>query len=355
MNVADFSPTPWPDWYFVVLIFCTQVISLALAYWIGDYIWVERHSVQIHVLGRERISGFWGEVLIALLGATVLVSIEALSPSVNLYRLITGHPTTFWTVLAVCVVLYVIYARSVLAEAQRTEAHRGKKHLRRLAFTYCAYGPYSIALYLGVIACLLPLLLQYVADAAEIANQRAIILDHLHAMVAQARPGAVEAKDVQAGVEIAYGDILINGGKVATSMNPVFLLITVAVSIMFIVQRSPLRKVLLGLPRSMAHYTGIMALVIFFLLTLVSYYTSYADLANQSLAYISGLRPVMERGHDWEITRRFNEIVIDLDHRRTFIGFAATVINESGAAVIWMALLQWITSRNPATEKERKE
>lgn len=307
------------------------------------------------MFGRERISGFWGETLIASLGALVLLSIEALTPSVSLFRLIADNPANFWIVLAICLVLYVIYVHSVLEDARRREAHRGKKHVQRLGWSYISYAPYSICLYLGVIACVLPLVLQYMADAAVIADQRADILKHLHAMVTSARPGAVQAKDVQAGIEIAYGDILINGGKVATSMNPVFLLITIAVSVMFIVQRSPLRSVLLGLPRSMAQYTGIMALVVFFLLTLVSYYYSYAELARESLACISNLRPVMERGHDWEITRRFNEIVIDLDHRRTFIGFAATVINESGAAVVWMALLQWITSRNPAAEKDMKE
>lgn len=356
MSFSTFWLTYWPDWYFVAFIFVTQVISLALGYWIGAHIWWERHSVLLRWGGRDhRISGFWGEVVIASLGAIVLLTIGALTPAVSLYQLVHGHLTTFWTVLAACLVLYVVYVRSVLRETRRKEAHRGKKHVLRLAITYVAYGPYSICLYLGVLICFLTLALQYMDDARQIVAQRNEILAHLQAMVATAHSTASEAKSLQAQLEIAYGDILINGGRVATSMNPVFLLITVAVSVMFIVQHSPLRDVLLGLPRSMAKYMGIMALAGFFLLTLVSYYATYAHLAKDSVVYVSALRPALERAGDWEITRRFNEIVIDLDHRSTFIGFAATVINESGAAVIWMALLQWITSRNAPPAQESKE
>jgi hypothetical protein len=348
--------TAWPDWLIVLILAVTMLLSLRLSYWIGGNIWWERHSIPVHGFGKEkRISGFWGEAVIVTLGTCFLLCVGALTPSVNLSGIILACPAWFWGVLGVCIALYAYYAYTVVADSRRNEAHRGKAHHTQLAWTYLAYGPYSVSLYLGVIAALLLLGLQYLADAAAIAEERGQIIAQLHAMNALTA-GHVDPAKIQAGIEVAYGNILENGSMVAASMNPVFVLIALATSIMFLVTRSPIRQVLLGLPRSLAQYMGFMALIAFFLLTTVTYYFSYAALANESLRCISHLGPVLEHANaDWEIMRRFNEIVIDLGRKHSFVGFAATVIDESGAAVVWMALLQWITSRNPAPVLKVKE
>jgi hypothetical protein len=52
------------------------------------------------------------------------------------------------------------------------------------------------------------------------------------------------------------------------------------------------------------------------------------------------MRPSLLAGR-WEVLERFNEIVGDLERRRSFLGFAGMVVSESGVSVIGVALLQW--------------
>jgi hypothetical protein len=347
MGSSGGGVTPWPDWEITLGLVITMLASQRIAYWIGGSLWVKRHAIHLDLLNKKRrISGFYGEALTTSLGGVVMFTVGALTPSVTIYGIVSGHPLAFAAVLALCVLLYALYMHSVLSEARHTERHWKPERFPQLRNTYIAYGPYSIGLYLGVIAIFMLLAMQYMADAAVIAGQRAHIIVQAHALAASLHAGTIDAARLQTSVEVAYGDILVNGSAVAASMNPVFMLIALATSIMILLERSPIRKVFLSLPRNLAQSTGVIALAAFFLLTTVTYYFSYAQLANEAFRYISGLRPALEHSNaDWEIMRRFNEIVIDLGRKGSFIGFASTVIDESGAAVVWLALLQWLTTK----------
>jgi hypothetical protein len=347
MDFGVFGLTHWPDWLITLALISTMLLSQRLAYRVAGDIWWERHAIRFVMKKKHReISGFYGEAFTTSLGGAVLLTVGALTPSVSLYEIITGHWAVVTGVLAVCIALYVCYGWWVVEDAKRRETHWKRERFPQLAWTYVVYGPYSVCLYLGVIAIVTLLVMQYIADADAVAGQRASIISQLHAMSGWTHAAAIDPAKTQAAIERIYGDVLVNGSAVAASMNPVFVLIAIATSVMFLLERSPIRDVFLSLPRALAQSTGLLALIFFFLLTTVTYYVSYAHLASESLVGVSSLRPALERTNtDWEIMRRFNEIVIDLARKRSFIGFASTVIDESGAAVVWMALLQWITTR----------
>ncbi|MBU6297037.1 MAG: hypothetical protein KJS68_02235 [Alphaproteobacteria bacterium] len=339
MTTIEGLPLLLADGTVVLYMLAIAIFFLLIGYVVGGQVMVERHSIPIQLFGQTRkISGFWGEAIVLILGAMVLIAIHVMTPAASLTGLLAKYPFTLREVIAVCAVLYFFYARSVLRQAARAEAHRGKSHHKKLFRAYVAYGPYCVTMYVAVAAGFALLVFQYMADASVISAQRVEILAQLNNL------GTLHAPEqIQGAVEVAYGNILMNGNLVASSMNPVFMMIALITLMIIIVTRTPIKHAFRELPRSITQYTGIIALIVFFALTTITYYYSYAALASHSLKSISNLRPVLAHGR-WEIMQRFNEIVIDLEHKQSFLGFATMVVNESGVAVIGMALLQWALS-----------
>ncbi|MDR3525974.1 MAG: hypothetical protein P4L57_01755 [Rhizomicrobium sp.] len=325
-----------PDLVIIGSMLLTMLVSVGLSYVVGGQIWVDRHSIPIDIGNtHSRISGFWGEAAIVILGGSVFIIVSLMTPAASLTRLIHTYPFTVRCIVGACIVVYAFYARSVVVDCIKKEGHRGRGHWLQLLATYIAYAPYSILLYLSALSVTVALLVEYVIESSHLAVQREAIVQHMRQIAAIHDP-----EKIQSAIEFSYGNILSTGNQVASSMSPAFMMIAVITFLTIFVTRSPLRSVLLVGSRHVTEYVTIAALTLIFGLTIITYYFSYAELSSQSLHAIMAMRPSLLSGR-WEVLERFNEVVGDLERRRSFLGFAGMVVNESGVSVIGVALLQW--------------
>ncbi|HEV2562529.1 MAG TPA: hypothetical protein VGT78_10345 [Rhizomicrobium sp.] len=325
-----------------LIVFALTVAGLAVlrvAYAAAGSIWDERHQITLHLGGRSRkISGYWGEVVLGFFGFLIFLGADGLAPDIRLWTLLRDFPVTNAAIVGAAFVVYAYYARSVLLDAKTNESHRGPIHYRRLRKTYLIYSPCAVLIYCVSTAAIAILTLQYLRNASTVATHRAEIVTQLNNLA------TVKSADViQSAVEMSYSDIVQTGNSVAASIAPIFLMIAAIMGIVLLVTASPIKTVLRQDSRNVTQYSAFIIAALIFGLTTGTYYFSYSRLLTDSLNAIIAIRPALAHAN-WQVLERFNEIVLDLEHKRSFVGFLAMVANESGIAVIAMALFQWLLS-----------
>jgi len=328
---------------------------LLLGYVLAGPVWVERHSIQLPGPGRpRRVSGFWGEWALCTACAAVAGTVRAFT-DVAIVRDVLG-PNIGWAFLvffAVVIIVWV-YSFSVVAGARR-EGKDGA-YRARLASAYIPYAAYSAILFSGGILVLGLLAVEFAHDQRAFDAQAALVTQSVAAAAAQAGGAdALEgARRALTYLEDAIGQIAVSQNILQDQMNPVFIFAAVIFAVNIIIVLSPIRQAFMQGAIDLTHVLTAIAVGGILLAGFVSYFASYADVIETTLARMEVARPDASLGA-WELSRRYNEMVVELNRSKNLLGFAQAIGGEGSGLALFAAAIQFTLDRIPGRGERKAE
>jgi hypothetical protein len=330
------------------------VAFLVLGYVLAGHVWVERHSIHLpgpaHV---RRISGAWGELFLFTACAGV-VAIVRFFTDISLVRdVVLAHPLASGGVFAAVLVAVLAYSISVVAGAKRDGADAA--YQARLRNAYAAYAFYCAILFAGGIMALALLGLEFAHDQIAFNAQRAII----HARVADAAAmmqgvdALAAAQRALTHLEDAMGEIAISQNLLQDQMNPVFVFAAAIFAVNILIVLSPIRSAFMQGAIDLTHILTGIAIGGIIIAGFVSYFLSYSQVIEDTLQGMQAVRPDAALGA-WELSRRFNEMIVELNKSRNLLGFAGAIGGEGSGLALFAAAIQFALERLPNRTGETK-
>jgi hypothetical protein len=344
--VFNLAPGEADDLVLLGVIYALAVGLLLLSYVLAGYVWVERHSVRFTTSkGPQRVSGFWGEFFL-FTACAIVVMVALLFTSVDVTDLVAQHQ--LWIALAFIAtfVIYLIYAFGVVGAAKREG--KDKAYLDRLRNAYCGYACYSVVFFACGALVIALLTIEFLADKAVFETQARAVLDLLaRADVASMDPlrdAAGRVKASLAYVEEANGGVAMATNLLQDQMNPTFLFAASIFFVNILIAATPIKNAFLSGARAITQVSTAIAIGGVLLMGLLIYFGSYSVLIEEALKALAHVRPDPALG-EWEATRRYNEVVVELNARRNLLGFAGAMGGEGSGVAIFAAGIQFAVDR----------
>jgi hypothetical protein len=352
-GVFNLAPSEADDLILLGVTYAIAVGLLLLSYVLAGYVWVERHSVRYTTAkGPQRVSGFWGEFFI-FTACAIVVMVALLFTSVDVTDLVSHHQ--LWIALAFLATfaIYLIYALGVVGAAKRDG--KDKAYLDRLRNAYCGYACYSVVFFACGALVIALLSIEFIADKAVFETQARAVLD----LLAQAQAATTDPLRDAAGrvdASLAYMEEANGGVAMATNllqdqMNPTFLFAASVFFVNILIVATPIKHAFLSGARTITQVSTAIAIGGVLLMGLLIYFGSYAVLIEQALSALTHIRPDPGLG-EWEATRRYNEIVVELNARRNLLGFAGAMGGEGSGVALFAAAIQFAVDRAAGAKPE---
>ncbi len=328
---------------------------LLLGYVLAGPVWVERHSIQLPGPGRpRRVSGFWGEWVLCTACAAVAGTVRAFTDVAIVRDVLAPHiGWAFVTFFAVVLIVWG-YSFSVVAGARR----EGKDAIyrKRLSSAYVPYAAYSAILFSGGILVLGLLAVEFAHDQRAFDAQAALVGQSVAAAAAQAGGAdALEgARHALTYLEDAIGQIAVSQNILQDQMNPVFIFAAVIFAVNIIIVLSPIRQAFMQGAIDLTHILTGVAIGGILIAGFVSYFLSYADVIQTTLAQMEAVRPDASLGA-WELSQRYNEMVVELNRSRNLLGFVQAIGGEGSGLAFFAAAMQFTVERIPGRAERRAE
>jgi hypothetical protein len=324
------------------------VAFLVLGYTLAGHVWVERHS--IHLPGPahpRRISGAWGELFLFTACAAVTVVVRFFTDVGIVRDVILKHPYASGGVFLAVLAAVLVYSVSVVAGAKRDG--KDSAYRARLRNAYGAYSFYCAILFGGGLLVIALLGFEFAHDQLSFNAQRAVIegsvAEALAALRAQGDP-LIAAQRALTHLEDAMGEIAVSQNLLQDQMNPVFIFAAAIFAVNILIVLSPIRSAFMQGAIDLTHITTGIAIGGIIIAGFVSYFLSYSQVIEDTLASMQAVKPDAALGA-WEISRRYNEMVVELNRSRNLLGFAGAIGGEGSGLALFAAAIQFTLERLP--------
>lgn len=329
---------------------------LALGYALAGPVWVERHSIQLAGPGRpRRVSGFWGEWVLCS-GCAAVVAIVRAFTDVAIVRDVLA-PNWAWALLVVASVALTVWAYSFSVVAGARRDGKDAAYRRRLASAYVPYAGYSAILFAGGIMVLSLLAVEFAHDQRDFDAQAAIVSQSVTQAVSVTQ-GATDplegARHALTYLEDAIGEIAVSQNILQDQMNPVFIFAAVIFAVNILIVLSPIRQAFMQGAIDLTHILTAIAIAGILIAGFVSYFASYAQVIQDTLARMEAARPAASLGA-WELSQRYNEMVVELNRSKNLLGFAQAIGGEGSGLALFAAAIQFTLDRIPGRAQRKAE
>ncbi len=318
-----------------ILIACGWLVGslfLIASYVRAGPIWVERHSLRFSLSGKERrCSGAVGEIFVLAACAILLWAVDRITPGMNLLDVMTRHP---WPSSAALVAV----AGIVAAYTANAVEHPEFAVRRRLRQTYAIYSVYSTLLFAGGVILVYCIVTQTIADTDSFALGA-------NEIIANAKSATnLGPSPAQKTIEFTYVDAMLLLARTKDQMTPVFVFAIAIFSINLAILYTPLR----GLYRTNAVFlTNVSTLVAIAAVGAtgaVVYIVSYNSFIQEYLqALLSLPRDLVSA--DAIFHRRFTDIVLTMEGKKSLVGFVSDMSNEWAGLTAIVGVIQAAASR----------
>lgn len=329
---------------------------LLLGYVLAGPVWVERHSIQLPGPGRpRRVSGFWGEWALCTACAAVAGTVRAFT-DVAIVRDVLA-PNVAWALLVVFAVGAIVWGYSFSVVAGARKDGKDKLYRSRLASAYVPYAAYSAILFAGGIMVLGLLGVEFAHDQRAFDAQAALVSHSVtQAVEATQGPGdpLLAARQALTFLEDAIGQIAVSQNILQDQMNPVFIFAAVIFAVNILIVLSPIRQAFMQGAIDLTHVLTAIAIAGILIAGFVSYFVSYADVIQDTLARMEAARPDAALGA-WELSQRYNEMVVELNRSKNLLGFAQAIGGEGSGLALFAAAIQFTLDRIPGREERKAE
>jgi hypothetical protein len=334
--------------------YAVGVAFLLLGYVFAGPVWVERHSIQLSGPGvARRVSGFWGEWSLFTACAGVAATVRAFT-DVNIFAdVLAPYGPIAIGVFATVLILVLVYSFSVVSGAKR----EGKDRLycARLRAAYLPYAVYSAILFAGGIMVLALLSVEFAHDQRAFNAQADVVRDSVSAAVATASAGTEQAaRQALTFLEDAIGQIAVSQNILQDQMNPVFIFAAVIFFVNILIVLSPIRSAFMQGAIDLTHILTGIAVGGILIAGFASYFVSYADVIQDTLTRMEAARPNAALGA-WELSQRFNEMVVELNRSRNLLGFVQAIGGEGSGLALFAAAIQFTVERIPSRAERKAE
>lgn len=329
------------------------VVFLLLGYVFAGPVWVERHSIQLSGPGvPRRVSGFWGEWFLFTACAAVAATVRAFTDVNIVSDVLAPHAPIAISVFIAVLLLVLIYSTSVVSGAKREGKDRA--YCGRLRAAYLPYAFYSAVLFAGGIMVVALLAVEFAHDQRAFNAQAEIVHQSVSAAVStvsSASEQAAGARRALTYLEDAIGEIAVAQNILQDQMNPVFIFAAVIFLVNILIVLSPIRSAFMQGAIDLTHILTGIAVGGILIAGFVSYFVSYADVIQDTLTRMAAARPAAALG-EWELSQRFNEMVVELNRSRNLLGFVQAIGGEGSGLALFAAAIQFTVERIP-TRAER--
>ena len=335
--------------------YAAGVALLLLGYVFAGPVWVERHSIQLSGPGMpRRVSGFWGEFFLFTACAGVAATVRAFTHVAIVRDVLIPHWSASLGVLAAVGLVVLVYSRSVVAGAKRDG--KDKAYCARLGAAYVPYALYSAILFAGGIMVLGLLAVEFVHDQHAFNTQADQVRASVDAAIAAGHAPGDALEAARRGLtfmEDAIGEIAVSQNILQDQMNPVFIFAAVIFAVNILIVLSPIRSAFMQGAIDLTHILTAIAVGGIVIAGFVSYFVSYAAVIQDTLVRMEAVRPRADLGA-WELSQRYNEMVVELNRSKNLLGFVQAVGGEGSGLAIFAAGIQFTLDRIPG-RSERKE
>jgi hypothetical protein len=362
--LARFGVTPvkLQDAALVLGAYLCGLFFLYLGYRFGGRTWMRRHGLVWSDKKRKRlISGFWPELLLFTAGAILVLTVDLAMSKVSLIGLFQEAPQVAGAALGFVLLIVIVYS-IVTVQKAKSDPRESKADIRRLGRAYTAYAPYTVIFFTGGALVIYLLIRQFAFDQAafeqEAAGVRALFAEA--ARLAAAHSAAIATDQAQAArlyaealsnVEFANGRIALATSQLQEQMNPVFIFATAVFAMNILIRFTPARNAFLDGARSLTLVTTAIAIGFAALFGLYVYFWSYSQLLDDAIRLMAGIAPDPRLG-EWDMTRRFNELLISLNQGKNLFGFMAAIGGEGSGLATFVFGVQFALGRIQDRELE---
>lgn len=322
------------------------VLFLLLGYVLAGPVWVERHSIQLTGPGRaRRVSGFWGEFSLFSACALVFVVVRFFTGTHIVDDVVAPHLLFSAAVFGAVVVMVWTYSASVVSGAKRDGKDKGYRG--RLAAAYTPYAVYSAILFAGGILVIALLAFEFAHDQVGFNAQANVITATVDQAVRAAHSGTdpvVASRSALTYLEDAMGDLAVSQDLLQEQMNPVFVFAAAIFLVNILIVLSPIRSAFMQGAIDLTHILTGIAIGGIVLEGFVSYFLSYSQVIQHMLNAMEAARPPAALGA-WELSQRYNEMVVQLNHSKNLLGFVQAIGGEGSGLAIFAAGIQFTIER----------
>jgi hypothetical protein len=344
------------DYTVLAVAYAIGVGFLLLGYVFAGPVWVERHSIQLAGPGHtRRVSGFWGEWALFTGCAAVAATVRAFTDTAIVADVILPHALISIGVFAGVLILVLLYASSVVAGAKRDG--KEKTYTARLRAAYFPYAIYSAVIFAGGIMVLALLVTEFVHDQQSFNAQARVVTQAVtNAINANHAPidPSEAARHALTYLEDAMGNIAVSQNILQNQMNPVFIFAAVIFAVNILIVLSPIRTAFMQGAIDLTHILTAIAVGGVILAGFVSYFLSYSVVIQDMLTRMEGVRPAASLGA-WELSQRFNEMVVELNRSKNLLGFVQAVGGEGSGLALFAGAIQFTLDRIPSREQRKAE
>lgn len=340
----------------LVATYAVGVGFLLLGYVAAGPVWVERHSIQMSGPGRpRRVSGFWGEWFLFSACAGVVVTVRAFTDVDIVGGVLAPHWGWALAVAAATALAVGAYSFSVVNAARAEGKDTG--YTKRLRDAYAPYAVYCAILFAGGIMVLALLCIEFAHDQRAFDAQAALVAGSVDAAIAAAQGGGDQQAAARAALthmEDAIGEIAVSQSILQDQMNPVFIFAAVIFAVNILIVLSPIRSAFMQGAIDLTHILTGIAIGGVIIAGFVSYFASYADVIEDTLARMGAARPDAALGA-WDLSQRYNEMVVELHRSKNLLGFAQAVGGEGSGLALFAAAVQFTLDRIPGRAQRKAE
>lgn len=325
------------------------VLFLMLGYIAAGQVWVERHSIQLSGPGMpRRVSGFWGEWFLFTACAAVAVTVRCFTDVAIVEDVLLPHAGAALAVIFAVALIVIVYSTAVVSGARRDgkdAAYRG-----RLQRGYLFYAVYAAIIFAGGLMVLGLLGVEFAHDQQDFNRQAEAVSQSVDAAVrVSQQPGdPVEvARRALTYLEDALGEIAVSQNILQDQMNPVFIFAAVIFAVNILIVLSPIRSAFMQGAIDLTHILTAIAVGGIVIAGFVSYFLSYAQVIQHTLLAMEAARPNADLGA-WELSQRYNEMVVELNRSKNLLGFVQAVGGEGSGLALFAAGIQFTVDRIPS-------
>ena len=310
----------------------TGSLFLIASYVRAGPVWIERHSLKFNIAGKDRrCSGAIGEIAVLAVCAALLWAVDAVTPAMNFIDIIVRRPLASAGAL-------IFVAGVVAAYTANAVDHPDRSIRKRLRQTYAIYAPYSTLLFAGGMILIYCIVMQTISDTLSFGASANDIVSRLSAAATSAPADLIKS------VEFTYIDAMLLLAKTKDQMTPVFIFAIAIFTINLAILYTPLRGLYRANAVFLTNVSTLVAIVAVGATGAIVYVVSYNSFIDEYLRKLLALPRSLISG-DAMFQRRFTDIVLIMESRKSLVGFIADMSNEWAGLTAVVGVIQAAASR----------